>query len=302
MSKKVALVTGGNRGLGLLMAQRLAAAGFHVVIGSRNAQNGAAAVEKLKAQVPGAEVEALPLDVSSFASLRAAVDTLHQRGLAPSLLVNNAGTMTVEGEPLHKNEQGIETTFAANHLGAALLSLLLLEDLRKAGPSRIVNIASRAHMGFPGMGGPAVFDFDNINGEKGFDGMMAYKNSKLAMIWFTYELARRLKDKSVTVNAVCPGFVPETVGEHTKGFQRFLFKHVLTHVPGAHPAAEAADNLAFVALDDSLAGVTGKFYGEKHPVESSPDSYDTDKQKRLWDLTWGLTGVSADELARLGLA
>ncbi|HEY4220761.1 MAG TPA: SDR family NAD(P)-dependent oxidoreductase, partial [Myxococcota bacterium] len=239
-SKRVALVTGGNRSLGFLLATDLAKRGYHVVIAARSSKNGDEAVAKIKAADASASVEAMALDVSSLASVRAFVAAFLARGLRLDVLVNNAGIMTAADEPMHKTVDGLEATFATNHVGSALLSLLLLEKLRASTPARIVNIASRAHMGFPGMGGPAQFDFDNVDGAKGFAGVEAYKNSKLAMLWFNYELARRLPDKSVTVNAVCPGFVPETAGEHAKGFQRFLFKHVLTHVPGAHPAGEAA--------------------------------------------------------------
>lgn len=296
---KTAIVTGGNRGLGFLISQKLADAGWHVVIGARSAKNGEEAVAKIKAHNAKADIEALPLDVSSFASVRAFVEAFGPRKL--DVLVNNAGIMTAPGEPIHKLD-GLESTFATNHLGSALLSVLLLDKLRQSAPARIVNVASRAHMGFPGMGGPAKWDWENVNGEKSFEGVEAYKSSKLAMLWFNYELARRLRDKSVTVNAVCPGFVPETAGEHAKGFQKFLFAHVLTHVPGAQTAKDASDNLVFMVTDPALGDVTGQFYGEKKPIKSSPDSYDQAQQQKLWDLTWKLTGVDAATLSRLQLA
>lgn len=295
MANKIAIVTGGNRGLGFLVSQKLAMAGYHVVIGARSEKNGAEAVAKIKAANPSAAVEAAPVDVSSLASVRAFVDVWKKRGQPLHVLVNNAGIMTGPGEPMHKSPEGYEATFATNHLGSALLALSLLDELKKssspATPSRLINIGSRSIFGFPGMGGPAQFDFDNVNGEKSFDAMMAYKNSKLAMLWFTQELARRSKGSGVTVNAVCPGFVPETAGEHAKGFQKFLFQHVLTHVPGAHTAAEASDNVVWAVTDAAVGDVTGQFFGERKPVEINGDALDATKAAKLWDLTLQMTGA-----------
>jgi NAD(P)-dependent dehydrogenase (short-subunit alcohol dehydrogenase family) len=291
---KTAIVTGGNRGLGFLISQKLAKAGFHVVIAARSEKNGAEAVAKLK----GSSVESMVLDVSSFASVRSFVSAFGSRKV--DVLVNNAGIMTGPGEAKHKSADGLEGTFATNVYGPALLTFSLLESLK---PGRVINVSSRSIDGFSGMGGPAKLNFDDVEHDKEDSGVEVYKASKLALTWFTFELARRLKDKSITVNAVCPGFVPETVGEHAKGFQKFLFQHVLSHVPGAHTADEATDNIVAVILDPLLGDVTGKFFGEKKLwTSANPETNDAAKAARMWDLIVSKTGVDPAILARAGLA
>jgi NAD(P)-dependent dehydrogenase (short-subunit alcohol dehydrogenase family) len=292
---KTAIVTGGNRGLGFLMSQKLAKAGFHVVIAARSEKNGAEAVAKLTAA--GLSAESMVLDVSSFASINSFVSTFGSRKV--DVLVNNAGIMTGPGEAPHKTVDGHEATFATNVYGPALLTLSLLDALK---PGRVINVSSRSIDGMTGMGGVAHVDFDDVEHEKEVSGVEVYKASKLALTWFTFELARRLKDKSLTVNAVCPGFVPETVGENAKGFGKFLFQHVLSHVPGAHSADEATDNMVSVIVDPLLSDVTGKFFGEKKLWTSkNPETLDATKAAKMWDLIVKKIGVDDAALAKLGL-
>jgi NAD(P)-dependent dehydrogenase (short-subunit alcohol dehydrogenase family) len=134
------------------------------------------------------------------------------------------------------------------------------------------------------------FDFADPQLEHGYNPDRAYKNSKLAVLWFTYELQRRLGGRPVTANAVCPGFVPATAAASTHGLMRALMTHVMPHMPFATTVDTATDSLLFMAQDASLDGVGGKFYGECHPIESSPESHHRAKAVRFWDLAVQLTG------------
>jgi NAD(P)-dependent dehydrogenase (short-subunit alcohol dehydrogenase family) len=154
-----------------------------------------------------------------------------------------------------------------------------------------VNVASRMHM--PGGHGPEVhFDFDDLAPQTGYEPTVAYKNSKLALMWFTYELARRLPPRAVTANAVCPGFVPATAAADTHGIMRLLLRTVMPLMPFAHSIDEATDTFVMACADPTLEGVTGKFFGESAAIASSPESHDAVKAKRLWGLCNDLLGIA----------
>ena len=143
------------------------------------------------------------------------------------------------------------------------------------------------------------FDVDDPQLEHGYDPDRAYKNSKLAVLWFTYELQRRLP-AGLTVNAVCPGFVPATAAASTSGLQHWLLLHVLPHLSFATSVDAATDALVFVAVDPSLDGVGGAFFGERHPIQSSPESHDTALARRFWDMASRLTGLDPGAAAPRG--
>jgi len=281
-----AIVTGGTKGIGAVTAKKLAERGFRVIVTGRSQEQADAAAKKIAGEVPGANVSGRALDVSSLDSVRA----FASRFEGPlELLVNNAGNMSLDEEAV-LTKDGIEATLATNAVGPFLLTRLLLPNLRAAAHARVVNVGSRAHLPKSGYGAEVNWDWENMKGEKSYEPMTFYKNSKLALMWLTYELHRRLAGSSVTVNAVCPGFVPETVAEHAKGVRYFLFKHVLTHMPNAHTAEEAADNTVFVATDPEYATRGGAFVGEKKEVSSSEESYDEAKATRFWKIACELVG------------
>ena len=138
---------------------------------------------------------------------------------------------------------------------------------------------------------PVDFDLDDPQLERGYQPDRAYKNSKLAVMWFTYELQRRLPPRAITANAVCPGFVPVTAAASTSGAKRWFMQAVLPRMPFAVSVDAASDALAFVAIDPSIEGIGGRFFGERRPIDSSPESHDADKARRFWEIAAGLTGV-----------
>ncbi|MEI8256255.1 MAG: SDR family NAD(P)-dependent oxidoreductase [Deltaproteobacteria bacterium] len=291
MTEKAAIVTGGNRGLGLLTARKLAARGYHVVLTARSAADGESALAQIRAAVPGAKVECLALDLASFASIRAFADAFHKTGLPLNLLVNNAGVMTTNPKPGFTVE-GWEQTFGTNHLGTFLLTHLLLGDLERAAPSRVVVVSSAMHKKGVGPGPGPDFDYDNLKTEKSFHPTIAYRNSKLANLWFAFELARRLREKNVTVIAVSPGWVPETAAPGmSSAFQRFLFRRVMPLLPIARTPDQGSDNTVFAATDPAMDKQSGSFFEDQKLAVLSDDSKDEAQAKRLWDASCRWTGI-----------
>lgn len=292
--KRVALVTGGTRGLGFVTARMMAEAGYDVVLTGRSLEAGNAAAADIKSKVPGSTVEALALDLASIAAVRRFADEFHAMGWPLHVLINNAGLMSTE-KHVRYTADGHELTLGTNCVGHFLLTDLLLPDLKASAPSRIVVMSSQMHRPDEGFGPSRDFDFDNLRGQRDYDSTVAYRHSKLGALWITYELDRRLKDTGVTVNAVCPGFVPETqADQQPTWFKRFLFRHVLPRTMDIRTAEEGAGNTAFVATDASLEGVSGKFFVDRKPIPSSDVSYDLEQARRFWDLNCEWCGVSKD--------
>ena len=189
--QRVAMITGGNSGIGFATARKLAAQGFHVIMASRNQQTSAQAIARIHAGQPNASVESIPLDLASFASVRQCAAAFQAKGHPLHVLINNAGG-AIKGQQAQFTADGFELTFGTNHLGHFLLTNLLLDELKRSAPARVITVSSQRHI--PGYaGGPgAKFDYDNLKGEKFYDSAAFYNNSKLANMWFTYELQRRL--------------------------------------------------------------------------------------------------------------
>jgi NAD(P)-dependent dehydrogenase (short-subunit alcohol dehydrogenase family) len=283
--KKTILITGGNRGIGYETARQLLAAGQEVVFTARRPEAGQAALQGLRAEYPAAVVDYILLDLADFDSIRQAAGVFHQRGQPLDVLINNAGLLGVDDQ-VRYNQAGFELVFTTNYLGHFLLTYLLLPDMLAAPAPRLVAVSSQTHI--PGYGaGPAPdFDFENLKAEKYYQPQVFYKNSKLAIVWFVYELDRRLAGHNLAVNAVCPGWVPETIGDNQDGFlKKFLFKQVLARLRVARTPEQGASRLVHAALSPELAAVSGKFIADNQPIPSSAESYDLDKAARLWALS-----------------
>jgi retinol dehydrogenase-12 len=283
------LVTGAGRGLGRVAAEKLAAAGNRIVLHARRPEAARAAAEAIRATHPDTEVTAHAADLASLAGVRAlAADILaaHERLDA---VLHVAGVMQ-QSETRRLTVDGFEETLAVNALAPFLLSGLLLPALERSPAGRIVNVSSRRHLP-ESHGAPVDLDLDDPMLERGYNPDRAYKNSKLAVLWITYQQARRLPPRPITANAVCPGFVPLTASDSARGLKRAFMRTVLVRMPFAVSVDAATDSLAFMAVDPSLNGVTGAFYGEQHPIESSPDSHDEAKAARFWALAEELTGL-----------
>ncbi|HUY22591.1 MAG TPA: SDR family NAD(P)-dependent oxidoreductase [Acidimicrobiales bacterium] len=286
---KTMVITGGGRGLGRITAEKLARAGHQVVLVARIRSAADTAAREIRAGWPTAIVDPRAVDSSSMDSIRAFAPALADDLGRIDVLFNIAGVM--QTSPTRRiTMDGFEETFAVNALAPFLLTGLLLPALERADAARVVNVSSRLHL--PGSRGkPVNFDFDDPQLESGYNPDRAYKNSKLAVLWFTYELQRRLGASAVTVNAVCPGFVPTTAAASTSGAMHWLMVHVMPHMPFATSVDAATDSFVFMAVDPSLGGVGGRFFGEKHELRSSPESYDLDKARHFWELATELTSL-----------
>lgn len=279
MKGKRFLITGGSDGIGKEAARQLARMGADIVITGRNPQKTELAVEEIRAEARGGSVEYLLADFASQAQVRALAQAYLERYPRLDVLVNNAGTSFLKRQ---LSEDGIEMTFAVNHLASFLLTRLLLERVKASAPARIINTSSSAHY-------RDVLDLNDLNMERGYWIMKAYGQSKLANILFTYELARQLEGTGVTVNALHPGFVNTNVARDNNGWllrwlQPLIFR-------GGIPVEEGAATTVYLASSPEVEGVSGKFYVDCKDTRSSEMSYDLENQRRLWQLSEEMTGL-----------
>jgi NAD(P)-dependent dehydrogenase (short-subunit alcohol dehydrogenase family) len=280
MTSKICLVTGGNSGIGKATALGLAKMGATVVIVSRNKEKGETAVTDIIAKSGNKNVELIQADMSSQNSIHKLAEEFKARHEKLHVLINNAGVYLTKRIT---TEDGLESTFAINHLGPFLLTSLLLDILRASAPSRIVNVTSDAH-------NSAKVDFDDLQGEKRFSGWQAYGQSKLAMILYTHELAKKLEGTGVTVNSVHPGVVRTNFAKNNGGLVALGFRFLGMFFIGPEIAAR---RILYVATSPDLDGVTGKYFSKMHEARSSHESYDDESAKRLWQISEQLTHVSS---------
>ena len=298
--QRVAMITGGNSGIGFATASKLVARGFHVVLASRNQQKSEEAIARMHAVIPNASVESIPLDLSSFAAIRQCTATFQAKGYPLQILINHAGG-SFPGKQAQFTADGFEMTFGTNHLGHFLLTNLLLDGLMRSAPARVITVSSQLHIpGYAG-GPPTDFDYDNLKAEKYYNAQVFYKNSKLANMWFAYELQRRLAGSGVTSNAVCPGFVPESIAERRKStIERWLYREVLARMPFARSLEQASSSFLFVASDPRYETVGGKFIVDCKEINSSDESYDEEKARRLWETSCNWCGLQAATNSKAG--
>ena len=276
---KTALVTGATSGIGFYTALGLARDGAEVIVGARNEMRGRKAVEAMRSLNGSSKFDYLVADLSSMAGVRELAEATIKQNSRLDILVNNAGGFFLSREV---SADGYEMTFALNHLSYFLLTELLRDLLVESAPARVVNVSSVAHRN-------SRINFDDPQITNRYWGMTAYGQSKLANVLFTYELARRLLDKGVTVNALHPGLVRTGLG--TKHVFRLLIPFVWLGMSMGMGPEEGAKTSLLLAGSPELEGVTGKYYSTGKEVRSSRRSYDKSAAERLWDLSEELTGL-----------
>ena len=280
MDGRVCLVTGASSGIGRETALALARMGATVVMHGHDPARSAAAADAVRRASPRGAVELVVADLSSQAEVRRLAAEVLQRHDSLHVLVNNAGvlrmrrTLTVDG---------LELTFALNHLAYFLLTRLLLDRLGESAPARIVNVSSGAHA-------RAQLDFDDLQNARRFRGMRVYGQSKLANVLFTYELARRLEGSGVTANCLHPGLVATRFGSGSPGVigrAMWLGAHLMR--PFALSPASGARTSINLAASPEVEHVSGRYFVNSKATRSSPASYDEESARRLWEASEQLT-------------
>jgi len=279
---RTVLVTGGTGGIGKATALGLAAMGADVAITGRDHERTEDAAGEIRAAGVG-QVLAFVADLSSQAEVRRLADEVLQRLSRIDVLVNNAGGYW---NTRHLTTDGLEHTFALNHLAPFLLTNLLLDRIKQSGPARVVTVSSNAHA-------TGRIDFDDLQGERSYSGAGAYSQSKLANVLFTYELARRLRGNSVTANAVHPGVVRTSFGAEDPGTTQRLFVPLMRPLMRS-PTRGAATSIHMASAPD-LEQVTGRYFTNSKPKTSSKRSYDEADATRLWQVSAQLVGLTSAE-------
>jgi NAD(P)-dependent dehydrogenase (short-subunit alcohol dehydrogenase family) len=281
MQGKIVLVTGANQGIGKATAIGLARQGARVVLVSRNADKGRAALADVRAASATGDAQLIVADLSSQADVRRAAAELRTHHARLDVLVNNAGVFV---PARHETVDGLEETFAVNHLAPFLLTTELLDLLKASAPSRIVTVSSEVHSG-------AKMAWDDLQfATQRYGGMKAYGQSKLANVLFTYELARRLEGSGVTANALHPGVIASGFGQTYPGAMSFFVKVAR---PFLLTAEEGAKTSIYLASSPAVEGVTGQYLSKCKPVKSNAVSYDEASQRKLWALSLELVKAHA---------
>jgi NAD(P)-dependent dehydrogenase (short-subunit alcohol dehydrogenase family) len=288
MQRKVCLVTGASGGIGFVTARELAKMGATVVMVCRNRAKGEAAQAGIKALSGNDQVDLMVADLSRLSSVRRVTDEFKQKYAQLHVLINNAGGINAERKV---TPDGLEETFATNYLAPFLLTELLLDVLKASAPARIVNVSSSGHTS-------AHIDFADLQGAHNYSFMKAYTQSKLAQVYFTYELADQLKDTDVTVNALHPGLVSSNFNRGTRG-PAHLIGEVFYFFGGISPEKGAQTTL-YVATSPEVEGVSGKYFSQSKQGKETPSSklsYDVAIRRRLWEVSQEL--IRQNELSNV---
>lgn len=283
MQGKVCIVTGATAGIGEVTALALARKGATVVVISRNEAKCRATVDRIRAETGNAGVDYLVADMASQASIRAAAAAFRAKYERLDVLVNNAG-MFFTGRT--ESVDGIEQTWALNHLGYFLLTDLLRDMLIASAPSRVVSVSSGAHMG-------GTINFADVEGKQKYSGWAAYSQSKLANILFTAELARQLEGTGVTANSLHPGFVASNFAKNNMtGIRSLLLPfYALLQMVTAISPQKGAQTSIFLASSPEVEGVTGKYFAKSKAVTPSKAAQDMDAARRLWEMSEKMVGM-----------
>jgi retinol dehydrogenase-14 len=280
MAGKVVLVTGATGGIGKATAIGLATMGARVGITGRDLIRAEQAAADIRTASGNPAVDVFAADMSSQAEVRRLAGAVLDAYPRLDVLVNNVGGFWAHRHP---TADGLEHTFALNHLAPFLLTNLLLDRLMASAPARVVTVSSGAQAA-------GRIDFDDLQGARSYSGQRAYSQSKLANILFTNELARRLQGTGVTANSVHPGVVRTNFGsEDQAGF--FLIISPLVR-PFLKTPAQGASTPIYLASSPDVEGITGQFFANRKPKTANRAAGDVDVTARLWRVSTDLVGLT----------
>ncbi|KAK3696733.1 hypothetical protein QZH41_013080 [Actinostola sp. cb2023] len=289
LDNKVAVVTGGNSGIGFETVRGLCRIGLSVIMACRSEEKAINMIAKLKEEQPEAKVKYMNLDLTSLDSIRDFAYRFRESESNLHILVNNAGVMLT---PYDQTKDGFELQLGINHLGHFALTLLLLDIMKRSGSkgscARIVTVSSSAHA-------VATMNFDDLQSRKHYNPYSAYSQSKLANVLFTYALQRRLTDEGcyVTANTLHPGVVDTNLFQHLPWVIRYP-QSIMAKVLFLTPEQGASTSL-YACLSPDLEGKGGMFLDNCQESKSNQESYDQDVQDKLWTASCELTGMEKDE-------
>ncbi|TPV94378.1 MAG: SDR family oxidoreductase [Myxococcales bacterium FL481] len=284
----LALITGGNSGIGKWTAIGLARRGFQVVITSRDPARGQSAVAEIRREAGSDAVECLSLDLADCAAINDFARVFSDRFTRLDVLVNNAGLMLSDRS---ETVDGFETTFGVNHLGHFLLTHRLLPVLRRSAPARIVVVASDAHKS-----ARKGLDFADLQSTRRYSGFEVYARSKLANIYFARELARQLDPEKITVNALHPGVVATNFSGDgdARGLVALFFRLAR---PFLLTAEQGASTSVCLCTAPDLAGKTGGYFAKSKPAALAAAAHDDTAARRLWEASEQLLAAAGQPTA-----
>ena len=279
MHNKTVVVTGANSGVGFVTAQQLAEAGAEIVMICRDPERGEMARARIAENATGPPPQLFIADLSSQADIHDVARDIHLAYDRIDVLLNNAGSVFNKGS---RSIDGIEKTFATNHLAPFLLTNLLLDQLIAAPAARVVTVATEIYS--------RKLDFENLQGERSYNFFKAYQQSKLCNVLFAFELARRLDGTNVTSNVVSPGPTKTGFGANMTG-PAHAFTRIMKATPRFGTPEHGARTLVYAATDPELEGVTGRFYYKEKELATKPVTHNTELAARLWQISSDLCGL-----------
>src|SRR5437016_1508825 len=278
MQGKVVVITGATSGIGQVAAERLAGMGARMVLVARDKGRGEAALVRLRERTPGAAHSIHYADLSRLREMKRVAAEIAAAEPRIDVLVNNAGALFGSR---HVTEDGLELTFALNHMAYFVLTHGLRDRLLASAPARVVNTASNAHQ-------RASLDFDDLQSAHGYSGFKAYGRSKLCNILFTRELARRLHGTAVTANCLHPGFVATRFGDQSGGVSRFVGLAKLFAIS----PEKGAETIIYLASSPKIAATTGRYFYESGPITPSYAARDDRAALLLWERSAALARLN----------
>jgi NAD(P)-dependent dehydrogenase (short-subunit alcohol dehydrogenase family) len=278
MQGKTIVITGATSGIGRVAAERLAEMGARIVLVGRDKARTAATLDQLRAKAPGQAHSAHLADLGRLSEMKRVGAEIARAEPRIDVLVNNAGAIFARRT---LTEDGLEKTFALNHMAYFVLTQLLRPCLEAAGEARIVNTSSAAHQN-------ATLDLDDLQSAKAYGAMKAYCRSKLCNILFTRELARRLAGSRITANSLHPGFVSTRFGDEAGGLiSRFVGLAKLLAIS----ADEGAKTIVYLATSPHVARTSGRYFTKCRPLSPSRAAQDDTAAAKLWERSQALAGL-----------
>lgn len=280
MQGKVIVITGATSGIGQVAAERLAAMGARMVLVARDKGRGEAALARLRERAPRIAHSIHYADLSRLADMKRVGAEIAAAEPRIDVLINNAGALFSSRQV---TADGLELTFATNHLAYFVLTHGLRERLMASAPARVVNTSSNAHNG-------ARLDFGDLQSAKGYRGLKVYGRSKLCNILYTRELARRSAGTGITANCLHPGFVATRFGDQSGGLLAYGVRIAKTF---AISPEKGADTLVYLASSVEVAGVSGRYFYKCRPAMPSTEANDDTAAERLWSESARLAGIES---------